>query len=469
MKKIIVCLLLTALLMPSFTHAERVSLPPQDEQILGDNSMVQTREVTLYYFSQNESEPGSVTRRVSVKQNDNLIETVLLELSHLGTYDFISVECSCGIVTVDLSVETAANLSRAEIYRLCVSVANTLLGLEEVEAVNILIGGQSCTVYNLPQGVFTEQITNVSVAYAQIQAESELYSEQGGSISRHVMFYFPAKSGDWFLPEVKTVSFDANNVLNEVFNALMDGPQTRACCYSPIPVGVDYLPDLPTVDVSDTGERIITLNFSSALYDYLAFAGIDSEQLYGSVALTLLSFYPETAAVQIQVGGVPVVDTVDGFANGLIYRSDYTAMIGSSACLFCANAQNKLTSVEQPMSQATSVSAINLLREMISMNVSDNENLHSVFPDGIVPEDILGISLDGRVATVNLSAAFYAHCQNLSNEEEHLLIYAMVNALCELEQIGAVSFRVEGTLFESLSGEIYMKSSLLPDPGLISD
>ena len=45
----------------------------------------------------------------------------------------------------------------------------------------------------------------------------------------------------------------------------------------------------------------------------------------------------------------------------------------------------------------------------------------------------------------------------------------MVNALCELRQIGAVGFRVEGELFESLSGEIYMKSSLLPDPGLIDD
>ena len=469
MKRTIACLLLLTMIAALPARAEHVSLPPQDEQILGDKSMVQTRDVTLYYADENESELGSVTRRIIVDENGSLIESVLDELERLSACNVVSSDLSCGVATVDLSAETAANLSRSEIYRMCVSMADTLLGLEEVEAVNILIGGEGCEVYNLPQGVFTEQITSVSAAYAQILAETESYTEQGGTITRNILLYFPSESDNRFLPEVRSISFDKDNVLSAILNALMDGPALRMCCYSPIPSGIDYLLELPTVSVNGSGERQITLNFSTTLTDYLAFAGIEASQLYGSIALTLLSFYPETASVRILVDGAPAANITDGMSDGTVNRCDYSAMIGSSATLFCANGNGRLSAVEVPMSQSYAASALHILREMVSMDVPDDDGLRSVFPDGIVPEDILGVSLDGRVATVNLSAAFYAHCQNLSNAEEQLLIYAMVNALCELEQIGAVGFRIEGEQFEYLSGEIYMKSSLLPDPGLVSD
>jgi len=72
------------------------------------------------------------------------------------------------------------------------------------------------------------------------------------------------------------------------------------------------------------------------------------------------------------------------------------------------------------------------------------------------------------VAKVNLSAGFYAACQVLDAEAERLLIYAMVNALCELDQVGSVRFFVEGSAVESLSRDIYLKSALMPNPGIVS-
>ena len=487
MKRQIACVLLLALLQFPAAQAEQndssaltVSLPPENEQILGDDSTAQTREVTLYYASENETELSSVTRRISVPVNGSLIECVLGELLGNNAVNRLrpavaesalcSVEFGSGVATVDLSVETAANLSEAECFRLCVSIANTLLGLDEVEAVNILIGGQSYAVHALPLGTFTQQIPSVSAAYAQIQAEAERYSAETGSVSRSIVLYFPSQTGGYFLPEARSISFDTENCLNAVLNALMDGPQVRQCCYSPIPRGVDYLLEMPVVNVSGAGERLITLNFSATLSNYLAFAGIEPWQLYGSAALTLLSFYPETAAVRILIDGAPaVVNAGTVFSDGVVYRSDFASLIGSSAQFYYASDGSGLVRLEAPMSQAASGSALSILREMISSGDPDIEGLRSVFPAGIEPEDILGVALDGRIATVNLSANFYAHCQSLSDDGEHLLIYAMVNALCELRQIGAVGFRVEGELFESLSGEIYMKSSLLPDPGLIDD
>ncbi len=484
MKKRISRLLLLALMLSLTARAEQmdsaalpVSLPPEDEQILGDNTAVQSREVTLYYASENEAELSSVTRHISVAKNGSLIESVLGEL--LGSsavsrfrpvaFDGVltGIEFGSGVVTVDLSVEMAANLSEAECFQLCVSIANTLLGLDEVQAVNLLIGGQSYAVRSLPLGAFTQQISSVSAAYAQIQSEAERFSAETGSINRSIVLYFPCLTGGYFLPETRTLSFDAENCLNAVLNALMDGPDMHQCCYSPIPSGADYLLELPVVSVSGAGERMITLNFSATLSNYLAFAGIEPWQLYGSAALTLLSFYPETAAVRVLIDGVPAsVSAESVLSDGVLHRDDLASLIGGSAKFYYANDGGGLTQIEAPMSQAASCSALSILREMIASGDPEVEGAHSVFPTGIEPEDILGISLDGRVATVNLSAGFYAHCQNLSQDEEHLLIYAMVNALCQLKQIGAVGFRVEGEQLESLSDEICMLSPLLPDPGL---
>jgi hypothetical protein len=45
----------------------------------------------------------------------------------------------------------------------------------------------------------------------------------------------------------------------------------------------------------------------------------------------------------------------------------------------------------------------------------------------------------------------------------------MVNALCELDQVGSVRFWVEGQSVESLSQNIYLKSALMPNPGLVQE
>ena len=74
-----------------------------------------------------------------------------------------------------------------------------------------------------------------------------------------------------------------------------------------------------------------------------------------------------------------------------------------------------------------------------------------------------------RIANINLSANFYARCQALNAQQERNLIYAMVNTLAELENIGAVRFFVEGKSVETLADTIYLKTALLPDPGIVDN
>ena len=72
------------------------------------------------------------------------------------------------------------------------------------------------------------------------------------------------------------------------------------------------------------------------------------------------------------------------------------------------------------------------------------------------------------MARVNLSANFYRSCQNLSPRAERDLVYAMVNTLCALDGIRAVRIYIEGAAADTLAGSVYLRSVLLPNPGLVA-
>ena len=157
------------------------------------------------------------------------------------------------------------------------------------------------------------------------------------------------------------------------------------------------------------------------------------------------------------------------FEDGLMRREDYAFLIGSCAQLYFAREDGTLAAVECAVAQSASASAGSILRAMIAVDDPGIEGLTSVFPEGILPEDILGVRVENRTAIVNLSGKFYARCQSLSAAEERALIYGMINALAELSSVGAVSFLVEGQQVDSLAQDIYLKSALMPDPGLVVD
>ena len=69
----------------------------------------------------------------------------------------------------------------------------------------------------------------------------------------------------------------------------------------------------------------------------------------------------------------------------------------------------------------------------------------------------------------HVSANFYRACQSLSAQDERCVVYAMVNTLCTLRDVRAVRFYVEGVAAETLAGNIYLRSPLRPNPGLIAE
>lgn len=451
------------------------------QQILGDVSTADTEEVTLHFVSENSLSLSSATRTIKHKRGETLIESVLDEvlasasLSGAVEARVLHAEVGSGVVTVNLSIEASVNRSDQDYLLLCASIANTMLEIDGVEAVNVLTGDRSEPVASLPTGAFVESRDNIAAFYAQMQTEAERFLSQSGgsSISRNVLLYFPASGGRYMLPEVRELRFENADYLAPILEALSAGPLMRSCSFSAIPGEVELLEGEPKIYVNDSGERIVDLPFSSMLDNYLAFAGIENWQFYSSFVLTLCSFIPELDGVRFISDGTAIENCMlNGrnlhFENGVMRRSDFDEVIGSSSMLYFANGENALASIETPMARSAAESPRQLLEELILAGKKPPENMRSVFPAGIVPQDILGVHTQDRIAVVNLSANFYALCQNLNAAQERQLIYAMVNTLAELSGISAVSFRVEGRSVEKLAQNIYLRTALFPDLGLVS-
>lgn len=479
-------LLLSAVLICSCAFAADADIilpePPAApaHMILGDSSTAQSREVTLYFAGDSSSIITSSTRSIPVKMNESLVESTLAYLlssrlsengrgSAAGDAELIGVESACGIVTVNLSIGSSAQLSdQAELQRYA-SIANTLLSLEGVEAVNILTGDLSDAVCSLPLGAITRLNESISAQYAQLQSEREDFLNLGNTkLRRDVVLYFPSTNG-YLLPELRSLEFSSGNYIDAILDALKAGPMESPQCFSPIPGYDDVFYAAPTVQVNEAGERILELNFSANLPNYLAFSGMHLWQFYGSIVLSACSFMPELDAVRMCIEGAPISDYAIGdrilpFADNLMRRSHFSSMIGSKAILYCADSEGRLTRIERALSQAAASTPKGLLTSLIQFPVP--EGCSSVFPYEVYADDILGVEVDAGVANVNLSGSFYARCQGLNSSQERNLIYAMVNTLAELPEIGAVRFLVEGMTVDSLCGDIYLKTALMPDPGV---
>lgn len=493
--RLLALLLLAVLSLSACSHGTQVSsedaaiiLPePETSEIsavYGDSDRSEPEDVTIYYVSDGRYALTSVTSSINVDSDEDLIGNVLSELfnasagamphSAASGAHLLSYEYSCGTVTVNLSIDSMLYQNEIEGQLFIASIVNTLLDIEGVDAVNILVGDRSISMCQLPAGVYTAANENIPASYAQLESEAERFlSGESDAVSRNALLYFPSENGEYMLPEIREIEFCSQDYIPMLIDALKEGPLTESASVSSIPESAELFNAEPSLEVTATGERIIQLDFNSLMLNYLAFAGLEEWELYGSIVLTLTSFLPEIDAVCIMIDGSKLEscrlpDRILQLEGGLMRRSDFSARIGSAARFCFANEAGSLSWKRCALSQLGATSPKRLLSGLIRTQPGQ-PGLSSVFPEGVNPEDILGVQVSERIASVNLSANFYARCQSLDAARERRLIYAMVNTLAELKNIGAVKFYVEGRSIDTLCGGIYLKTALLPDPGLMAE
>ena len=481
------CALLSgcALRSPQTEAADEISLPrPSDEpenMILGEAILGGLTDVALYQPASDFSSFTTVTQGVRAETDESLPEAAvkaLLSGSAIragSDVRLLGCEYACGTVTVNLSIDARNVNSPQELFALEAAIGNTLLGIDGVRGVNVLIGDMSESCCQLPVGVQTAQVASVTASYAQLQAESERASHPDGApVERSALVYFPTDGGEWLVPELREIPASSGAFATALLDALIAGPRDERCAIASIPEGTQLLEANPVVETLGSGERVLSLNFSSTLANYLAFSGLEVWELAGSITMTMCSFLPELDAVRILVNGEPITMCSLGgeilqFPDGLMRRRDFSGRVGSVAKLYLLDEGDRLVAVERAVSTRSARSPRSLLTALFRYAGGDDAAPYRLpVSSELKPEDLLGVQVLGGVAKVNLSAGFYRSCQRLSPRAERDLVYAMVNSLCELDGIRAVRFFIEGRAADTLAGNVYLRSALLPNPGIVA-
>lgn len=479
------CLSLTACSGNVSPEAEGApTLPEPSEEaarmIQGESITAEPTSVALCFVSGDGNSFSTVNREVRPSSTESLCEAAMRTLLYdsatperqnsipAGT-QLLSLEFAGGMATVNLSLEAYGAQEDQDLLKLISAVSNTLLSLESVQGVNVLIAGRSESVASLPSGVRTQPYSAITPTYAQLSAEHEFFLEsETESIQRYAAIYFPCE-GQWLVPELRFVSFDSGNYASALIRELRAGPVALTCAESALPESADLLTDNPSIRVVSSGERVLEMNFSATLLNYLAFSGLEEWELLGSIVLTMTSFVPEIDAVRVNVDGSPITQCeMNGqafyFSDGLMRRSDFVHKIGDVTTLYLPNEDGTLRTLERAGAMVRAQSPQSALLKLFE---SMNQSMPDAFPEGLSMDDLLGVCVEENVASINLSADFYRQAQALDAAKERGVVYAIVNTLCEMDGISGVRFYIEGISAETLSGSIYLKGVLLPNPGAV--
>ena len=393
-----------------------------------------------------------------------------------------AVEETEELITVNLAVSTNV-MSKREQFFLGMAITNTLTELDGIHYVDVLVNGRDEGIdllATIPCGVLT-RYSSGDILSRWAQEESQ--AAQSGSTAdfrKITVLYYPTADGHYLLPEIRTVTFQSyepKNYLDVLLGELAkDSTKADTCTILP-PAELGYMLEQPEIiSMGGSAVKLVRLSFLSAIDSYQTVMGGNRAVFFASLTYTLAGFIPGVDGVIIAIDGEPVLEVIgmDGqslhFAEGVMTRDDFAGIVANQCTLyFPARDGSGLVAVRRPVDQQLSTYPRTLLEQLLlgPQPFDSRTDILPVFPDSLSEADILGITLEGDAALVNVSEEFAktVHAQDRTRDRDW--IYSMVNTLTELRGIRSVWFYVEGEQLDFLGGAISTQGEFLRHPGLI--
>ena len=396
------------------------------------------------------------------------------------------VEISGNTATVNLAASALA-LSHSQFYVVCQAIANTLTQWGDIRYVNVLVSSIQPGLdvgASVPAGCFMQNL-NDSIDTLTAAAETQAAVGADRRVSLSATLYFPAYSGKGILAETRMLSFDgrAKPVLIEtLLSALSQGAQTLDNTPA-LPALNDYLSQAPTVqEIAVSGGQRAVLRFQAGLNDALISAGVPRSVMAAALTYTLTGFVPGISGVTMYIGEELVSTVVPNgvyegageavnFADGIMRRSDFSHFLLANCTLYFGDGAGRLRAVQRPIPYYEARSARYLLGCLMQgpQTCDSASGTQPVLPEGLSDADLLGVGLDEATMLLNWSPRFAAQAAPLDETAERLLVYAVVNTLCELPAVRSICFFIGGTQPQTLSGKIYLPGLFLRNMSLVRE
>ena len=408
-----------------------------------------------------------------------LTQDVTLQLSSVNP-----VEISGDTATVNLS-SAALTLSHRELYVACQAIANTLTQWGDIRYVNVLVSSTQPGLdvgANVPVGCFTQNLTDgIDALTASAEAQAAVAADRRVSLA--ATLYFPTYAGKGILAETRLLSFDGRGkvvLIETLLSALSQGAQTLENVPA-LPALGEYLAEAAVQEIALTGGQRAVLRFTAGFNDALISAGVPRSVMMAALTYTLTSFVPGISGVTVYIGEELVTAVVPNgvyegageainFPEGVMRRGDFSHFLLANCTLYFGDGAGHLVAVQRPVPYYETRSARSLLGYLMQGPQSwDSRGAQPVLPAEVSNADLLGVGLDDGTLLLNWAQRFAAAAAGADEGAERLLIYAIVNTLCQLPAVRGVCFFIDGAQPQSLAGHLYLPGTFLKNGSLVRE
>ncbi|MEA5003934.1 MAG: GerMN domain-containing protein, partial [Christensenella sp.] len=417
------------------------------------------------------------TRTLSVPQNERA-ETQIIEALLSGpssetlqpvaeNFSLEKVELLPDVINVFLNLEEGIYKSEEQIITAKLAIASTLFDFSGVAYVNIFVNGSQTAYQNLPSGTLQKSKSTLSEDLEKYKRDA---SAQTAVIN--ATLYFLDISEQFLLPEVRSINFESTqkeSMIASVVQEVLAGPEDT---YNHAPVVDKLVKDAQlnsvTILQDERGRNVAKLDFNKMPFAQTK-AYQDGEQITAAALTTAITgFIPDIDGVQITVNS-----TEEGLQAGVtVYTAnDFSSLLGNSIVLYLPNnTYTLLSSVTRMVEQKNAGYPEELLRELMKgPSAQDSSEIQPAFISGISMDDVNSVYLAGNIAVVDFKGSIREKAAGLSEKNEFIMIYSIVNTLTNISNVRLVQFLVDGERVEYLGdgNQLCVIDPLVKNPGII--
>jgi len=477
MKKIVLVLLAAALLL---TACSAVREDEQTKEYSDVEPRMKEVDLTpnininpvLYFFNESLTKLQAESRVISVPsydQREEYVVNALLEgpvseelTAFASGLTLEKIEMTPDIINVYLGKE--AYIREEDLLNAKLAITATLSDFTGKKYVNILINGLQTGYRNdTPTGVL-QKITN-DLSEERLGMRSKSQSENP---EMHAALYYLDSSETYLLPEVRRLVFRDNDYVRIMVEQLLRGPEDT---YNHKP-SLDSSVKLLDYEIAskENGKKVLKLklNKEPVIYTEGFSEGMDGKRLaIAALTYTLVDFIPDISAVEIQIG--------EAVSDGREYKkSDFEDLIGSNTQVYLPNSNMStlLVGVERIIPQGMAEDPYVVLGELMKgPAASDRTDAYPAMPAGITIDDVKDLYIANNRMVLDLKPEVAGKLQDVSSDNEFIMIYSIVNTLTNFEGIRSVQFLLDGERVFYLGGDkndrITVIDPIIKNPGII--
>ncbi len=390
-----------------------------------------------------------------------------------------SIEFSRGVANIYLNYK-GGQMQPRQAYQLELAITNTVTDILGESHICVFYNGIRAGFMGYPSAPLKKQTGSIEEAflnaYARYVPETPAAAEQEADEPSEAprprtseistVLYFVSTSGQYILPEVRTVKYTEDEYVNALIEELIKGPLNTSSMESPFSSELQLMAE-PELEQAAGGGYRLRLRFNIRPERSQFLHQKETELSYAALVYTIMGFIPNVQSIEIYEGSKLI--TAHGAQDGLFSRNSYKGYIGSSVPLYFADRNSDLLleihrSLEQGQTWSARARVIELLRGPLE---KDGDNVWPVMPSGVTEADIISVDVYNDTAYVNFSQHFRDACEELTAKNEMLLIFSLVNTITAMDGISKVHFLIEGRQTLQLAGSLCISDPFLRNYGII--